>query len=99
MRVVNSDAMSDKLALDATLRAAAGAGFRVIRMEHRADIVRVLQNHAIPISALRFKLFKRKQGQPLYFRHYLSGSMALNRLGHAKGAMLWPPARVLHQAR
>lgn len=87
VRSVNSKAMSDKLALDATLRAAAGAGFRVTPMDHQADVSRSA-NHAIPASALRFKLFKRKQGRLFIFAIDLSGSMALNRLGHAKGAML-----------
>jgi magnesium chelatase subunit D len=81
---VSSKSISPKIALDATLRAAAGFGFPqqwVGRTGHRPTHNRQL----IPSSALRFKLFKRKQGRLFIFAIDLSGSMALNRIGQAKG--------------
>jgi Mg-chelatase subunit ChlD len=84
-RSVSSKAISAKLALDATLRAAAVAGFSIRSPAARADSAPI---HAIPADALRFKLFKRKNGRLFIFAIDLSGSMALNRLGHAKSAIL-----------
>lgn len=84
-RSVSSKAMSDRLALDATLRAAAEVGFRVRSLTNRTDPAPA--PYAIPASALRFKLFRRKQGRLFIFAIDLSGSMALNRLGHAKSAI------------
>jgi magnesium chelatase subunit D len=86
-RSVNSKAMSDRLALDATLRAAAIAGFSVRRPAEDADLD-YTRSYAIPADALRFKLFKRKQGRLFIFAIDLSGSMALTRLGHAKSSIL-----------
>ncbi len=67
-----------KVALDATLRAAA------------ATVNRRTADSAWSITAeeLRFKLFKRKQGCLFIFAIDLSGSMALNRIGHAKEMIL-----------
>lgn len=86
-RSVNSKELSGKLALDATLRAAASFGFTVCSEGRRADN-QPARSLAIPAAALRFKLFKRKQGRLFIFAIDLSGSMALKRLGHAKGAIL-----------
>jgi magnesium chelatase subunit D len=83
-RSVSSKSISPKIALDATLRAAAGFGFPqqgVGKSGHQPTHNRQL----IPSSAIRFKLFKRKQGRLFIFAIDLSGSMALNRIGHAKG--------------
>jgi magnesium chelatase subunit D len=85
-RSVTSQGRSGKLALDATLRAAAGLGFKVRSLE--GSNIATTPSPAIPVSALRFKLFKRKQGRLFIFALDLSGSMALKRLGHAKGAIL-----------
>ena len=85
-RSVDSKVMSDKLALDATLRAAAVAGFS-LRSPAEADLAHP-RSHAIPAAYLRFKLFTRKQGRLFIFAIDLSGSMALKRLGHAKSAIL-----------
>ncbi len=82
---VSSKTTSTKLALDATLRAAAGLGFRARNIEHDDGLA---TSRAIPASALRFKRFKRKQGRLFIFAIDLSGSMALNRLGKAKGVIL-----------
>jgi magnesium chelatase subunit D len=79
--------MSDRLALDATLRAAAVAGFSLRSPAENSDLAQP-KSHAIPVSALRYKLFKRKQGRLFIFAIDLSGSMALKRLGHAKSAIL-----------
>jgi magnesium chelatase subunit D len=86
-RSVTSKELSGKLALDATLRAAAGFGLSVRSQWRRADN-QPATSLAIPAAALRFKLFKRKQGRLFIFAIDLSGSMALNRLAHAKGAIL-----------
>jgi len=86
-RSVSSKMISAKVALDATLRAAAGVGFRVREVGPRASKSPDNRN-VIPTSALRFKLFKRKQGRLFIFVIDLSGSMALNRITHAKGLML-----------
>ena len=61
-------------------------GFRVRGVDRRADLAPDTRQ-VIPTSALRFKLFKRKQGRLFIFAIDLSGSMALNRIGHAKGVM------------
>jgi magnesium chelatase subunit D len=86
-RSVSSNALSERLALDATLRAAAAVGFS-IRSPAEREGAAYPATRAIPASALRFKLFKRKQGRLFIFAIDLSGSMALNRLGHAKSAIL-----------
>lgn len=86
-RSVSSKATSPKLALDATLRAAAAVGFSIRSPAEKAEAAHST-TQAMPASALRFKLFKRKQGRLFIFAIDLSGSMALNRLGHAKSAIL-----------
>jgi magnesium chelatase subunit D len=84
---VNSSKSFGKIALDATLRAAALAA------SERSGLSIVIRNpapdtrHPIPASALRFKLFKRKQGRLFIFAIDLSGSMALNRINQARDAM------------
>lgn len=83
-RSVSSKSISRKIALDATLRVAAGVGFRARAVGKTADLPSD-GRQLIPSSALRFKLFKRKQGRLFIFAIDLSGSMALNRIGHAKG--------------
>jgi magnesium chelatase subunit D len=86
-RSVSAKAISTKLALDATLRAAASAGFRAPGLGETNDGARSVQ-HVISPSALRFKLFKRKEGRLFIFAIDLSGSMALNRITHARRLML-----------
>jgi magnesium chelatase subunit D len=75
-RSVNSTRASGKIALDATLRAAASS---ISTNANPRDARR-----AIPADALRYKLFKRKQGRLFLFAIDLSGSMALNRIHHAR---------------
>jgi len=86
-RSVNSGGSSGKIALDATLRAAASA------TNPRAPSAGIPKSapdtrHPIPADALRFKLFKRKQGRLFIFAIDLSGSMALNRIHHAREAIV-----------
>ncbi|HVQ36209.1 MAG TPA: magnesium chelatase ATPase subunit I [Pyrinomonadaceae bacterium] len=85
-RSVSSKSLSSRLALDATLRAAVGSGFRVNSTGNQS-LLAVDARQVIPTSAFRFKLFKQKQGRLFIFGIDLSGSMALNRISHAKGVM------------
>jgi magnesium chelatase subunit D len=64
-----------KVALDATIRATACS----IRKESRPL--------SIGAGDLRYKRFKQKKGRLFIFAIDLSGSMALNRIAHAKGAI------------
>jgi magnesium chelatase subunit D len=75
-RSVNSTQAAGTIALDATLRLAAPS---VSTNTNSHDARR-----AIPADALRYKLFKRKQGRLFLFAIDLSGSMALNRINHAR---------------
>jgi magnesium chelatase subunit D len=75
-----------KIALDATLRALLASSFRasdsnVLTSPERETRLPVLSD------GLRFKLFKRKQGTLFIFAIDTSGSMALNRIARAKGAI------------
>jgi magnesium chelatase ATPase subunit I len=79
-----------RIALDATLRAA------VARNAARHETHEVIRNAApLPdlrqltptLPDLRFKSFKRKIGTLYIFAIDTSGSMALNRIGQAKGAL------------
>jgi magnesium chelatase subunit D len=93
-----------QVAVDATLRAAADSGFqapdvcacplsrRDIRRE--APLGSPAARHLIPHGAIRFKQFSRKQGSLFIFAIDSSGSMAQNRIGQAKGAVL----RLLRQS-
>jgi len=45
-------------------------------------------NVLVPADAIRFKLFKRKQGRLFIFAIDLSGSMAQNRINQAREAMM-----------
>jgi len=76
-----------KLALDATLRAAAAA--RMFRGRN-------VSAHALQVEAsdFRYKRFSRRAGTLFIFAVDTSGSMALNRIAQAKGAL----ARLLRQS-
>jgi magnesium chelatase ATPase subunit I len=73
-----------RIALDATLRAAAerlvGGKQRQIQAPNGLPLM-------IDKEALRYKRFKRKAGALFIFAVDASGSMALNRIGQAKGAL------------
>ncbi len=76
-KAVSSGRSTAKIALDATLRAtAASSGMKV-----KAKI-------QVPADAIRFKLFKRKQGRLYIFAIDLSGSMAQNRINKAREALM-----------
>src|SRR6266850_1686462 len=76
-----------KIALDATLRALLVTGFQLSNSSPRA-IPEGENSNLILRDAPRFKLFKRKQGTLFIFAIDTSGSMALNRIARAKGAIL-----------
>jgi magnesium chelatase subunit D len=97
-RYVGSDSRRNKnarLAIDATLRAAAPHQIarRDRKIASRSDGAKDRQVRIIP-DDLRFKRFKRKAGMLFIFAVDASGSMALNRMAQAKGAL----ARLLQQA-
>lgn len=79
VRAVNSRTQGERIAVDATLRAAAGGG-RTEGEKARPLIV--------PFHSLRFKQLKQKSGRLFIFAIDTSGSMALNRISQAKGAVL-----------
>ena len=97
-RYVGSDSRRNKdsrLALDATLRAA--APYQIARrVKKTAPPAPCVEDKKVRITAddLRFKRFKRKAGTLFIFAVDASGSMALNRMAQAKGAL----ARLLQQA-
>ncbi len=76
-----------KIAVDATLRAA--APLQALRRHERKQ-----QGITIEVDDLRFKRFKQKAGMLFIFAVDGSGSMALNRMSQAKGAL----ARLLKEA-
>ncbi len=80
---------STRVALDATLRALMGFKTEVSRPPSPLSIGSDENRQSqFPASALRFKMFKRKQGRLFIFVIDLSGSMALNRITQAKSVML-----------
>ena len=76
-----------RIALDATLRALLVTGFQLSSSSPRA-IPEGENPNSVLRDAPRFKLFKRKQGTLFVFAIDTSGSMALNRIARAKGAIL-----------
>jgi magnesium chelatase subunit D len=83
-----------KIAIDATLRAA--APFQIRRRSAAEDRKSDLASPRIKIEPgdLRYKQFKQRSGVLFIFAVDASGSMAINRMAQAKGALL----RVLQQA-
>jgi magnesium chelatase subunit D len=80
-RSVCTPKRGSRIALDATLRALLNSGVLKSSATGRRRV-------PVPDDALRFKLFKRKQGRLFIFAIDLSGSMALNRIARAKATML-----------
>ena len=76
-----------RIALDATLRALAASSLRASNPSVHDPTRSSRFSRALP-DALRFKLFKRKQGTLFIFALDTSGSMALNRIARAKGVIL-----------
>lgn len=88
-RSVGASKASAVVALDATLRALISSRFQVsTSTSFFASTSRPQVLIPVGADALRFKLFKRKQGRLFIFAIDLSGSMALNRIAQAKGVML-----------
>lgn len=73
-----------RVALDATLRAVAINSTR----NHIAKTFGTFRPPTLSRDDLRFKIFKRKQGTLFIMAIDTSGSMALNRIDHAKGALV-----------
>jgi magnesium chelatase subunit D len=107
VRPVATKATGARLALDATLRAAAmhAGAESVWQKGNRAWAIGVREKRsrfafsssstvAIAPGDLRYKSFRQKRGTLFIFAIDTSGSMAANRIGQAKGAL----ARVLRQA-
>ena len=86
-RAVSFKTEGAKIALDATLRALLVTGFQLSSSRSRA-IPKGENPNSVLRDAPRFKLFKRKQGTLFIFAIDTSGSMALNRIARAKGAIL-----------
>jgi magnesium chelatase subunit D len=82
-----------RVALDATLRAAAQSSIRVERNTGRGGNTSSGQALgpqwplSIDVDALRYKQFRRKTGTLFILAIDASGSMAFNRIGQAKGAL------------
>lgn len=93
-RAVTHKAPGSKIALDATLRAAA---INTTRFTHQQSIAATnttatpyaLHPAHFSLADLRYKRFKRKQGTLFILAIDTSGSMALNRIERAQGALVW----------
>ena len=83
VRATSTRTLGAKLALDATLRATVGTrdGGLEVRKDSSFSV-------SIPLDALRYKRFKQKAGTLFIFAVDTSGSMALNRIAQAKGALV-----------
>lgn len=90
-RAVIATQSGSKIALDATLRAAVQqsvmAGRRASSDKNFHTAVGQLSPVPVDSGALRYKRFKRRAGTLFIFAVDTSGSMALNRIGQAKGAL------------
>jgi magnesium chelatase subunit D len=86
-RSVSFKSDSSRIALDATLRALAASSLRASNLSGHDTTRSSKFSQALP-DALRFKLFKRKQGTLFILAVDTSGSMALNRIARAKGVIL-----------
>jgi magnesium chelatase subunit D len=97
-RYVGSDwrrGKNARLAIDATLRAA--APYQAARRDKKIALRKLrAKDNRVEITSddLRFKRFKRKAGILFIFAVDASGSMALNRMAQAKGAL----TRLLQQS-
>lgn len=98
VRASSNKANGAKIALDATLRAAVlergleGAGSPGRR--HKDSIKASQHLRVAAANSLRYKRFRRKVGTLFIFAIDTSGSMALNRIAQAKGAL----SRLLQQS-
>ncbi|MCM3902980.1 MAG: magnesium chelatase ATPase subunit I [Pyrinomonadaceae bacterium] len=102
-RAINVRRDGSKIAVDATLRASAGARYRMPGARYRVSGAGKKQSlapgtrHLTPLQApetrhltptLRYKQLSRKSGRLFIFAIDASGSMAVNRIREAKGAAL-----------
>jgi magnesium chelatase subunit D len=98
VRAVSNKTSGAKVALDATLRAVAQDTERVdalIGERLKDDSIAASRRLRSKVSrSLRYKRFKRKVGTLFIFAVDTSGSMALNRIAQAKGALV----RLLQQS-
>jgi magnesium chelatase subunit D len=78
---------SKKIAIAPTIRAAAGNPLRAAACQTMSSPERQKRLHLRP-DDLRYKHFKRRSGTMFIFVVDASGSMAINRMAQAKGAML-----------
>ncbi len=95
-RAVSFREKGSRIAVDATLRASAGAGYWVLGA--RSSLLSAPDTrHPTPIQApgtrhpaptLRYKQLRRKSGRLFVLAIDASGSMAINRIRQAKGAAL-----------
>jgi magnesium chelatase subunit D len=91
VRATETKTLGARVALDATLRAAAqraGVRYQVLGTGTKEPNPGPLPPAKIPLHALRYKRFKRKAGTLFIFAIDASGSMALNRIAQAKGALV-----------
>lgn len=91
-RAVSFRDEGSRIAVDATLRAGAGAKPRALEFGSQVSGAGIRQDLAPatrhPIPNLRYKQLSRKSGRLFIFAIDASGSMAINRIRHAKGAAL-----------
>ncbi|MEP6635310.1 MAG: magnesium chelatase ATPase subunit I, partial [Acidobacteriota bacterium] len=80
-----SGAHDARIAVDATLRAVAAD---LAKASAQYSPNRAADALPIPFHSLRFKKLRQKSGRLFIFAIDTSGSMALNRIGQAKGAVL-----------
>ncbi len=84
-RAVRFSGEGSRIAVDATLRASAGAGYRVPRA--RSSLLPAPDTQHLTPN-LRYKQLSRKNGRLFILAIDSSGSMAINRIRQAKGAAL-----------
>jgi magnesium chelatase subunit D len=85
-RAVSGPSERGRIAIDATLRAAAER--RAGEREKKNCFYPTPSSQSLTPDDLRFKRFKRKTGTLFIFAVDASGSMALHRINQAKGALL-----------
>lgn len=91
-RAVLHGSYESRVALDATLRSTAVNACRDHLTQHIGTARQATPYTLRPtlfFSDVRFKAFKRKQGTLFIMAIDTSGSMALNRIERAKGALVW----------
>lgn len=92
VRATGTKTPGARIALEATLRMTAGSGQWAVGSENLAPLLPTA--HCPLPTDFRYKRFKRRAGTLFIFAVDTSGSMALNRIAQAKGAL----ARLLQQS-